>query len=174
MKTIIETERLLLRELNPTDLTDLLKVLGDEVSMQYYPAPFDENKVKAWINWNIDNYQQYGHGLWVVILKQNNTFLGDCGITMQEVEGTWLPEIGYHIRKEFCGNGYATEAAKACLHYAFNTLNYNTVISYMKHDNLPSACVAQKIGMKFVRHFHKVVMNQPVCEALYHINNEPI
>ena len=62
---------------------------------------------------------EIGFGLWAVILKEGNEFIGDCGITMQEVEGQSLPEIGYHIIKEYCRRGYASEAANACIDFAF-------------------------------------------------------
>jgi RimJ/RimL family protein N-acetyltransferase len=68
MKTI-ETKRLYLRELVPADKTDLAKVLSNPESMQYYPAPFTDRKVENWINWNIENYHKYQHGLWAVIKK---------------------------------------------------------------------------------------------------------
>lgn len=172
MKLILESQRLVLREMIPDDQPELMKVLGNVDSMRYYPAPFSVEKVKEWIASNIANYQQYQHGLWAVIRKEDNTFLGDCGITMQNIEGTLLPEIGYHIRPDFCGNGYATEAARACLDDAFNTLNYSLIISYMHCKNLPSMRVAQKTGMQFVRYFEKIVMGEWVREALYQIKKE--
>ena len=66
---IIETDRLYLRELVLDDLLELSKVLSDPESMQYYPEPFSQERVKGWITWNIDNYKKYNHGLWAVILK---------------------------------------------------------------------------------------------------------
>jgi len=49
-----------------------------------------------------------------VILKEGNIFLGDCGITMQNIDGEVVPEMGFHIIKDHCNKGYATEAALAC------------------------------------------------------------
>ena len=45
--------------------------------MQHYPAPFDENKTKDWIAWNLENYQKYGFGLWAVVLKESGEFIGE-------------------------------------------------------------------------------------------------
>jgi RimJ/RimL family protein N-acetyltransferase len=170
LKGIIETERLFLRELIKSDEFELSKILSDPESMKYYPAPFSERKVNDWIEWNIENYNKYKHGLWAVILKKGNIFLGDCGITFQEVEGKKVPELGYHINKEYCGNGYATEAAKVCIDYAFTKLDYDRLYTYTKHDNLPSIKVAEKNGMKFVKHFEKEIIGITVNEVLYCIH----
>jgi len=58
-------------------------------------------------------------GLWGVILKAEVRFIGDCGITIQNIDGEELPEIGYHIHQNYCKKGYGSEAAKACLEYGF-------------------------------------------------------
>ncbi|MFA8300608.1 MAG: GNAT family N-acetyltransferase [Hyphomicrobiales bacterium] len=152
---ILETERLYLRELTVEDKNDLMKVLSDPESMQYYPHPFSEERVEQWINWNIDNYKKYNHGLWAVILKEGDVFLGDCGITMQNIDGEILPEIGFHIIKEYCNKGYATEAAQACREYAFSALDYSKVFSYTILPNVPSQRVAEKIGMQVLKYFEK-------------------
>ena len=91
---------------------------------RYYPHHFNEDEVKSWIKWNIENYKKYKHGLWGVISKKGDIFIGDCGITMQEIDGETLPEIGFHIINEYWNKGYATEAAFACKEYAFNVLEY--------------------------------------------------
>jgi RimJ/RimL family protein N-acetyltransferase len=170
MNTVLDTPRLRLRELLPTDKAELAQILCEPETMRYYPAPFTEQRVEEWIAWNIDNYRKHNHGLWAVILKEGNRFLGDCGITLQEIEEQRVPEIGYHIKKEFWGNGYATEAAKACIEYGFTRLGYTTLFTYTKHDNRPSIRVAEKNGMTFVRFFDKVVMGETVKEALYRLD----
>jgi RimJ/RimL family protein N-acetyltransferase len=153
--------------MNYDDVEKLSLVLSNPVSMKYYPHAFSKDEVKKWIAWNIDNYQKNGFGLWGVVLTENEEFIGDCGITMQEIEGAFIPEIGYHIRMEYCKKGYASEAAKACIEYAFNTLKFDRVCSYMKHDNIPSRKVAEKNGMIFQRGFRKDVFNEIVDEVLY-------
>ena len=174
MKRIIETERLFLRELMKSDKDELAKILSDPESMIFYPEPFSKKKVEDWIEWNIDNYNNYNHGLWAVILKNENIFLGDCGITLQEIEGEKLPEVGYHIKKEYCRNGYATEAAGACISYAFRNLDYDRLYTYTKHDNIASIRVAEKTGMKYVKEFQKVVTGTIVNEVLYCIHRQNI
>ena len=166
---ILETERLALRELVPADLDELHAVLGDAETMRYYPAPFDRGKTSGWIEWNIGSYREHGFGLWAVILKETGAFVGDCGITMQDIDGETLPELGYHIAKEHWNKGYASEAAGACMEFAFVALGLETLYTYTKHDNLPSRRVAEKIGMAFVKEFEKTVYGVPVREALYRL-----
>ena len=166
-KTVIETERLRLRELALDDADKLALVMSDPESMKFYPHPFSREEVENWIKWNLDNYQKYGFGLWAVVEKESGEFIGDCGITMQQVEGDAFHEIGYHLRKEFRGKGYATEAAKACSDFA-KAHGIKKIISYMKSDNLPSRRVAERNGMTFVKSFTKTVMGKVVeDEVLY-------
>lgn len=157
---IIETERLYLRELTMEDKEQLAKVLSDIESMRFYPHPFSEEEVENWINWNIDNYKKYKHGLWAVILKDGDIFLGDCGITIQNIDGEIVPEMGFHIIKDYCGKGYATEAALACKKYAFEVLNYEKLFSYTILENIPSQKVAKKVGMKLYKYFEKNNLKQ--------------
>lgn len=157
---IIETERLYLRELIMEDKEEWAKVLSDVESMRFYPHPFSEEEVENWINWNIDNYRKYKHGLWAVILKDGDIFLGDCGITIQNIDGEVVPEMGFRIIKDYCKKGYATEAAIACKKYAFEVLNYEKLYSYTILENIPSQKVAQKVGMKLYKYFEKNNLKQ--------------
>ncbi|GKX28847.1 acetyltransferase [Vallitalea longa] len=152
---ILETKRLYLRELRLDDKKELMKVLSNPKSMEFYPHPFSEKEVEKWINWNINNYKKYKHGLWAVILKEGDIFIGDCGITMQEIDDESLPEIGFHIINDYCNKGFATEAALACKEYAFNVLQYPRIFSYTILRNIPSQKVAKKLGMEVYKYFEK-------------------
>lgn len=150
---IIETQRLYLRELTDDDFSDWFEILSDEETMKYYPEAFTEEKVRRWINWNKKNYKDYGFGLWAVILKENDKFIGDCGITMQNINGKLVPEIGYHINKNYQKKGYATEASKKCQEFIFTKTDNKEVYSYMKYTNVASYSVAMKCGMKFLEEY---------------------
>lgn len=162
---VIETDRLYLRELVIDDKKELAKVLSDPESMQFSLDPFSEEKVESWILWNIKNYRKYNHGLWAVIRKEGDVFIGDCGITMQNIGDETVPEIGFHIIKEYCNKGFATEAALACKEYAFNVLNYPKIFSYCTVRNIPSQKVAEKIGMQVYKYFEKFGEKQIVQVA---------
>ena len=155
MDTIIETSRLYLRQLIIQDISNLSLVLSDKESMRYYPHALSNEEVEKWIERNIERYNNDGFGLWAVIRKTDNQFLGDCGITLQNIDGDILPEIGFHIIKTYCNKGYATEAAEACKKYAIDVLGFKSIYSYSEVGNKASQRVSSKIGMTKVRTFKK-------------------
>jgi ribosomal-protein-alanine N-acetyltransferase len=144
---ILETSRLLLREFLSEDADALALVLSDPETMQYYPAPYDRAGVERWIAHNRERYKKDGVGLWAMLLKSTGELIGDCGIIRQEVEGDHLYEIGYHLRRDFWGQGLATEAARACRDWAFANLKADRLISLIRPENLPSCRVAERNGM---------------------------
>ena len=147
---IIETERLLLREMTEEDFPALYKVLADSEIMKHYPDVFDENRVRNWILRNIERYRVFGFGLWAVCLKATGEMIGDCGLTMQFINGEIKPEIGYHIRADQQRKGYAKEAAIAVRDWTFNNTPFQIVYSYMKYTNEPSVKTAISYGCKQV------------------------
>ena len=147
---LIETERLLLREMTEDDFSALYKVLADSNIMKHYPYTFDEIRVRNWIQRNIERYRIFGFGLWAVCLKATGEMIGDCGLTMQLIGGEIKPEIGYHIRADKQRNGYAKEAAIAVRDWTFNNTPFNVVYSYMKSTNEPSVKTAISYGCKQV------------------------
>jgi [ribosomal protein S5]-alanine N-acetyltransferase len=149
---VLQTTRLLLREFTPQDADALALVLSDPETMRYYPAPYDRAGVEQWIERNRQRYRDDGVGLWAMELTKTpdselHEIIGDCGIILQEVEGERLYEIGYHLRRDFWGQGLATEAAIACRDWAFAHLKADRLISLIRPENLPSRRVAERIGM---------------------------
>lgn len=153
----IITKRLLLREMNTDDFDSLYRVLADSDIMQHYPYSFDEQRVRNWIERNIERYRIFGFGLWAVCLKDTGEMIGDCGLTMQNIGGTIKPEIGYHIRHDMQKKGYAKEAATAVRDWTFNNTTYNEIYSYMKYTNEPSARSAMSWGCRQVDEFEDEV-----------------
>ncbi len=148
---MLTTPRLTLRELTLADAPALHAVLSDPEAMRFYPHPFSMEETENWIRWNLRNYTEYGFGLWAVVRKEDGQMIGDCGLTMQKIDGESLPEIGYHIRRDLTRQGYATEAARACRVHALDTLGFPAVYSYMKAKNIPSRRVAEKNGMRLLK-----------------------
>ena len=144
----IETERLFLREMNEDDYDALYSVLGDPENMQHYSYSFDEKRVRAWIERNIKRYRVFGFGLWAVCLKETGEMIGDCGLTMQNINGTICPELGYHIRRDCHRKGYAAEVAAAACDWAFENTPFGEIYSYMKGTNEASAKTAMAYGCR--------------------------
>jgi RimJ/RimL family protein N-acetyltransferase len=150
---IIVTERLFLREYTLEDFNDLYEILSDPETMKHYPKPYDEKGTLRWLEWSITNYKKYGFGLWAIINKETKEFIGDCGLTIQNIDNELLPEIGYHINKKHWQKGYAKEAAKAVRDWAFNNTNYDALYSYMNTSNIASYKTAESIGMKKIKEY---------------------
>ena len=119
---ILETERLLPREFVPGDVDALAAVISDPETMRFYREPRDRVGVESWIGRNRRRYQDDGHGLWAMVLKSSGEVVGDCGLTRQNVDGVDDIEIGYHVRRDLWGRGYAPEAAVACRDYWIRAL----------------------------------------------------
>lgn len=157
-----ETERLLLRELEYSDIDALSAILRDEETMYAYNGAFSENETLDWLERQLARYKKYGFGLWAVILKESGEMIGQCGLTMQPWKDKELLEVGYLLNKKYWHMGYATEAAKACKIYAFETLDTSEVCSIIRDTNIPSRRVAERNGMSvtdsWVKHYRGVDM----------------
>jgi RimJ/RimL family protein N-acetyltransferase len=82
-----------------------------------------------------------------MVLRSTGELIGDCGCGVQEVEGKKEVEIAYHVRRDLWGKGYAPEAARACMEYAFNRLGAPRLISMIRPENTNSRRVAEKNGL---------------------------
>lgn len=150
---MMETERLLFRQYTPEDFDALFEILSDEETMQHYKCPYDADGTRRWISWSMENYQKYGFGLWALVLKETGEMIGDCGLTLQNIDGEWLPEIGYHIHKKYWRRGLAREAASAVRDWAFRNTEYDRLFSYMTSGNVASYSTARSIGMQKIKEY---------------------
>ena len=154
---MIETQRLFLREMTQEDFDALHAIFSDAETMAHYPRPFNAEDVRQWIRRNTERYDRCGFGLWAVVLKETGNVIGDCGLTLQQIDGKELPEIGYHIHRQYQRNGFAKEAAGAVRDWAFSHTNYKRLYSYMKYTSLASAATASAIGMTKIKTFPDTV-----------------
>ena len=150
---MIETGRLLLREYTQDDFDALYEIISDPETMAHYPRPYDRAGTQRWLDWCMDCYARYGFGLWAMVLKETGEFIGDCGLSMQNIGGEMLPEIGYHIHKRHWRRGYAREAARAVRDWAFQNTAFDALYSYMNQTNEASWRTAMANGMKKAKEF---------------------
>jgi RimJ/RimL family protein N-acetyltransferase len=152
---ILQTDRLLLRELSESDFGDLLAMFSDPEVMHYYPATKSADETRAWLDWNLDSYAAHGHGLWAAVLRKSGDFVGQVGLVRQEVDGSEEIELGYLLLRRHWGQGLATEAGRACLDFARDRLGCRRVVSLIDPRNEPSHRVAQRLGMQREREIVK-------------------
>ena len=158
---ILETPRLILREMTLDDDIDLCKMLQDPEVMYAYAHSFSDEEVRTWLNNQLRRYNEDGFGLWAVVLKETNEMIGQCGLTRQEFFEP-VVEVGYLFQKQYWHQGYAIEAAEACKHYAFEQLALNEVWSIIRDTNYASMNVAIRNGMlvrgRKVKHYYGLDM----------------
>ncbi|ACL18385.1 RimJ/RimL family protein N-acetyltransferase [Desulfitobacterium sp. LBE] len=159
---ILETARLILREMTQEDFPALCKILQDDEVMYAYEGAFSLIEAQVWLDRQIERCRKDGFGLWAVVLKESGEMVGQCGLTMQGYKGGQVLEVGYLFQKESWHYGYATEAAIACKKYAFNELKAQEVYSIIRDSNTPSQNVAKRNGMtcidEMVKHYRGVDM----------------
>lgn len=136
------TTRLRFREMTEADLSAIATL---DISASRDP--------QGWIAWNRQNYVEHGFGLWV-IETLDGEFIGDCGLTMHEVESEWLVEVGWHVRADMRCQGYASEAAQSVRDTA-RASGAERLIAIIRPDNAPSQAVAIKIGLALERQIVK-------------------
>jgi RimJ/RimL family protein N-acetyltransferase len=148
MKIILETPRLILRELEWGDLDFLASLLADEEVMRFYPQRYSRADAEAWLQRQRDRYERDGHGGWLVVAKATNEPVGQVGLVRQLVEGVPMPEVGYLIHRPFWRRGFATEAARAVRDQALAQRGEPFVVAQIRPINVPSQGVARKLGMR--------------------------
>lgn len=150
MSKIIETDRLVLRTWQSSDLEPLAAIHNDTRVMQYLGATRDINSSQQYIEKLDAHYIERGYTSYAVDVKDTNQFIGCIGLRFAD----YLPdlitpsvEIVWRLAFKYWGQGYATEGATAVLHYGFNTLRLDQVISLASSGNLRSRRIMEKIGL---------------------------
>jgi ribosomal-protein-alanine N-acetyltransferase len=144
---VLETPRLLMREMTLADLDFIAAMMAHPEVNHYYDRRFTRHDSDYWLRRQIDRYRRDGHGLWLVVERSTSEPVGQVGLVMQDVEGTRHPELGWLLHRPFWGQGYATEAGAAARDAAFDRWGYAEVISLIRPVNVPSLRVAERIGM---------------------------
>lgn len=155
---IFQTKRLLVRPLTRADRPALALNLQDPEAMYAYAHAFSDAEVDTWLANQLRRYEQDGFGLWALIRRRDQRFIGQCGLTMQTWQGVPVVEIGYLLQRAYWHHGYASEAAQATKAYAFETLGQTEVWSIIRDNNWASMNVAIRNGMVIrgvqVKHYY--------------------
>ena len=129
----LETKRLILRPMSSTDIDALHLIFTDPHVMASFGGElFSREQMQRWLQRNFDHQEEFGYGLFSVILKKTEMLIGDCGLEQMDVSGLQVAELGYDFRSDFWNQGYATEAACAVRDYAFDVLQLPHLIDIMK------------------------------------------
>jgi RimJ/RimL family protein N-acetyltransferase len=143
------TQRLRLRQWRDSDRAPYAAMNADRVVMRFFPATqsreASDRSVDAWST----ELQERGWSNWAVELRESSTFIGFIGLTVPKKALPFMPcvEVGYRLAREYWGNGYASEGARASLSVAFTRLALPEVVSFTALLNAPSQAVMKRIGM---------------------------
>ena len=171
MQLLLKTERLILRELQLSDAQGMFELDSDPEVHKYLgnkPVKNIEECIKT-IELVRKQYHENGVGRFAMIEKTTGNFMGWTGIkfiTEPINNNVNFYEVGYRIIQKYWGNGYATESTKASLDFAFNQLNANEVYGITNVENLKSARVLEKCGLKIIGNFIWTEWNEIYCNWL--------
>ncbi len=145
----LETARLRLRQWRDSDYPLVAQMNADPEVMEYFPSTLDEQQTREAVDRYRSGIEERGWGFWAVEQRANGEFIGIVGISPVADELPCAPavEIGWRLRKASWRQGYAGEAARACLDYAFDTLGLEEVVAITTIGNAPSRAVMRSLGM---------------------------
>jgi len=158
MKIFAETERLLLRELLPSDDSGMFELDSDSEVQRYLGNnPIKQiEEARNTIEFIRQQYLENGIGRWAVIEKETKSFVGWAGLKyVRETTNchTNYYDLGYRFIKRFWGYGYATEAAKASIDFGFEQLKIKDIYAMADVSNGASRRVLEKVGLTYVETF---------------------
>lgn len=173
MNLILETDRLILRELKSSDAEAFFAMDHNPKVHQYLwnkPVQKIEETIEV-ITFVRQQYVDNGIGRFAIILKQTNEFIGWAGLKYNTEEVNRkinFYDIGYRLDEKFWGKGYASEASFAWLKYAFETMNIKTIEAAAHAENVASNRILQKMGMQMTEHY----LEDEVSWNWYQLENE--
>lgn len=148
MKKIVETSRLILRELHPNDAQAFYDLNANPNVIRYTgnTAFRDVEEAREFLE-NYSDYQEHGYGRWAVLLKDSGRFIGWCGLKFDV--NTQQTDIGFRFFEEEWGKGYATESAQACLQVGFHRFLLHCIIGRAMKANIASIRVLEKLNLAY-------------------------
>lgn len=144
-----ETERIMFREIKPSDFNDWLEFYKSPITSQHniFKSKNSETECENWYKKQFYRYKNNLGGMNALIEKESGKLIGHCGLLIQSVEGTTELEIGYSLLPKFWNKGFATESAIKCRDFAFENNFSHSLISIISLTNKLSENVALRNGM---------------------------
>ena len=166
-KYIFKSERLGFRNWRNEDLDEFAKLNSDKYVMEHFPKTLLRKEVEKLLDKLKNHFGEYGFTYYATEILETKEFIGMIGLAFQEYKTNFTPaiDIGWRLKRNAWGKGYATEGAKRCLEYAFNELDIKKIISVCTINNEKSENVMKKIGMTKKGEFdHPELINSPEYE----------
>jgi ribosomal-protein-alanine N-acetyltransferase len=161
---MIETARLILREVRETDLADIQEYACDPEVVRYLPwGPNTPEQTQQFLTAALGNPPEYG---FAIELKQETRLIGGCRLTVKDRTNS-SGDIGYVLNRRYWGRGYMPEAARALLDFGFGELKLHRIWATCNVLNNASTRVMEKIGMRREAHLLQDVFEKGVWRDSY-------
>ncbi len=144
----LETERLVLRSMEVEDIEAIIDLWTDPEVTRFLGGPREAGMVRDTSIEDLAQPPAGPFGLWPLIEKSSDRFIGHCGLLDKEIDGAICVELIYVLDRAAWGKGYATEIGLRLLDFAFDELGLDRVVALVEPENLPSRLVAAKVGMR--------------------------
>ena len=148
MRRILETPRLLLRELEEGDLDFTAAMLGHPEVMRYWPRCYTREEARDWIRAQRERYARDGYGYWLALDFSTGNPVGQVGLLEVTLDGVSAPGLGYIVHRPFQRRGYAVEGSRGVIDHAFHRLGKTRLVTPIRPENGPSLGVAAKLGLR--------------------------
>lgn len=161
-KYLFKSKRLGFRTWTNSDLVPMSHINSDSEVMQFFPKTQTQDDTANFIERMQNSYAKNGFCYFAVDRLEKDELIGFIGLSIQTFEADFTPitDIGWRLSRKYWGKGFATEGAKRCLDYAFDSHKLDKVFSTAPIINLPSIAVMAKIGMQKVKEFeHPLLLN---------------
>lgn len=167
---VLQSERLIFREIEEADAPVIAQIMRDEGVQRIWEHYFTDDDIMSWIKNRREGYRKNGIDYLLAVKKETNEAVGQIGLLKETIDGKDVWGIGYILLGKYCGNGYATEGARAMAEYAFDILKVKKVVCDIRTINKESIAVAKRIGMaetgSFVKIYRGIEMPHLIFELL--------
>lgn len=171
---VLTTERLVLRGWREEDRAPFAEMNADPEVMEHFPATMTRAESDAFVDRIEQHFADRGHGLWVV--EADGTFQGFTGLQVPRFHADWMDgreqpvlEVGWRLRRSAWGRGWASEAARECLRFAFEDVGREEVVSFTVVGNVRSRAVMERIGMRLLTHYDHPVEGRDALPSVCYV-----
>lgn len=164
---LFETDRLVMSKISNDDAENLATVLSSPEVMKYSTVGIHtEKQILAYIANCQQQYLANGYGHWAVYRKEDNAFVGVCGLNNHQVDSEDVIHINYRLANEYQGKGYAVESTLAVLAFAKKVLKIESVSALIESDNVSSVKVVNRTGFVFAKAQYFVALTLMFTKSL--------
>ena len=148
---MLQTQRLILRDWQSSDLETFAQMNADSEVMKYFPASLSRQESDQLVERIEDHHKIHGFGSWAVEERSTGSFIGSVGLNVPSFQAHFTPtvEVGWRLARPFWGQGYATEGARKAISYGFKVIGLSEIVSFTSQLNLRSIAVMKRLGMTY-------------------------